>query len=153
MFGLLAVFIGGSIGAALRYLISQYISSFTESYYATFLINILGSFAIGFILYWAIKKDDDFNTDLKLFLTTGLCGGFTTFSTFSLEVFKLFQSNQAMIAFSYMFTSLFSGLLAVTMGIISAKYLIKFTIPSQPVLEEEYDVEDMEDVKEEFAEV
>jgi CrcB protein len=149
MIGILAVFIGGSLGAALRYLISQSMSAF-DSYYATFLINILGSFFIGFVSFYAIKKAEEFNPNLKLLLTTGICGGFTTFSTFSLEMFKLFQSNQAMIAFSYMFMSLFSGLFAVMLGMVSAKRLLEFVIPAPTVLEEEFtdEVEDAEEMAE-----
>lgn len=121
MFEFFMVFLGGSIGAGLRYIFSQFASELGFSYPGTFFINIIGSLFLGFIAYIAIKKAEKFHSGLKLFLTTGIAGGFTTFSAFSYEVFKLIQINQIFTAIIYIFSSIFFGLLAVILGILLAK--------------------------------
>lgn len=126
MFELLFVFIGGGIGASLRYLLSGFVFNFNNAFLGTLIINVVGCLFLGFVSYFAVKND--FNNNLKLFLTTGIAGGFTTFSTFSLETFKLFQSNETLIAFSYMFASLFLGLASILIGISTAKGLDSFVI-------------------------
>lgn len=126
MFELLFVFIGGGIGASLRYLLSGSVFDFNNAFIGTLIINVIGCLFLGFVSYFAVKND--FNNNLKLFLTTGIAGGFTTFSTFSLETFKLFQSNEALIAFSYIFASLFLGLASILIGISAAKGLDSFVI-------------------------
>ena len=87
----LIVGLGGAIGSMLRYAISliPYKGNFPI---LTLVTNLLGAIAIGLITGCAAKKNLPANT--ILFLRTGVCGGFTTFSTFSLEAFGLFQSGQ-----------------------------------------------------------
>ena len=124
MLGLLAVFVGGGIGAGLRYLVSRILGSFALTYQGTFLINIVGCLFLGFVSYIALRKRKSFHPDLKLFLTTGIAGGFTTFSTFCSEIFGLIQSGHAFIGFLYLFLSLSSGLLAAILGLILAKQVL-----------------------------
>ena len=69
---------------------------------ATFVVNVVGSFFIGWIIASSLSQ----NNNLKLLLATGFCGGFTTFSTFSLEVFQLFQQQKFIVAIAYIFLSL-----------------------------------------------
>ena len=83
MFNIFAIFLGGGLGSVLRYLANLYIPM------PTLFVNILGSFIIGF-LYVILVDKVEISNQLKLALTVGFCGGLTTFSTFSLELFKMF---------------------------------------------------------------
>ena len=82
---LFAVGVGGALGAVCRYLIGQMISKLGNGFpLGTFAVNIIGCFAIGLIVGF-VGKHNDFDPGFVLFLQTGICGGFTTFSTLSLE--------------------------------------------------------------------
>ncbi len=126
MLGLIAVFIGGGIGASLRYLISLFAGNFALTYQGTFVINIIGCLFLGFVSYIALKKEKKFNPDLKLFLTTGIAGGFTTFSTFCNEIFKLAQTDQMLTGCLYLFSSVALGLFAAGVGVLLAKQVLLF---------------------------
>lgn len=128
MFGLIAVFIGGSIGASLRYFISLFAGTFALTYQGTLIINLIGCLFLGFVSYIALKKDKKFNPDLKLFLTTGIAGGFTTFSTYCNEVFKLAQTGQIFAGFMYLLLSVVLGLLATGIGVFLAKQVLLFRL-------------------------
>jgi fluoride exporter len=97
------------------------LSNFMQFYFkypfplSSIAINILGSFLIG-LCYYLSKNSDFFNENLKLFLIIGLFGGFTTFSTFSLDFFKLVEQNQLLLAAIYVFISVFLSLIAVFAG-------------------------------------
>lgn len=131
MLGLLAVFIGGGIGASLRYLISLFAGNFALTYQGTFLINIIGCLFLGFVSYIAIKKENKFDPDLKLFLTTGIAGGFTTFSTFCNEIFKMLQTGQMLTGCLYLFLSASIGILAAGFGVFLAKQVLLFRFESK----------------------
>lgn len=124
MFELFMVFLGGSIGAGFRYIFSLFTCEFGLSYQGTFLINIIGSMFLGFVTYIALKKEEKIKSNLKLFLTTGVAGGFTTFSTYSYEVFKLIYTGQIFIGMTYLFLSIAFGLIAVTTGFFLAKQML-----------------------------
>ncbi len=141
MFELIAVFIGGSIGSILRYLLSEYVFNFGTFFLGTLAINIFGCLFLGFVSYFVLNLEDGFNDNLKLFLTTGIAGGFTTFSTFSYEVFNLIQTNQALVGFSYVFVSLFAGLFATLSGLAVAKYANEFVIAKLAYQEEDIEEE------------
>ena len=117
----LAVFLGGSLGASLRYLISLIAHNYGWSYQGTFVINILGCLFLGFVMYIALQKP--FNPGLKLFLTTGMAGGFTTFSTFSYEAFTLIKTHQVITGLVYMLLSCVIGFAATGFGMFLAKLL------------------------------
>ena len=89
--GFLFVALGGAVGVAGRYAISL-IPCKTAFPTLTFITNVLGAILIGFIVGIAESKSD-ISPNAVLFLKTGVCGGFTTFSTFSLETFNLFQNK------------------------------------------------------------
>lgn len=89
--GFLFVALGGAVGAMGRYAISL-IPCKTTFPTLTFITNIAGALLIGFIVGVADKRND-MSPNTVLFLKTGVCGGFTTFSTFSLETFNLFQNK------------------------------------------------------------
>lgn len=109
MLNVLAVGLGGFIGAVCRYLIGLIpISEVTEFPIKTFLINIIGCVAIGAITV-AVVRNNNLNPQLILFLKVGVCGGFTTFSTFALETAELIKAGNPLIALSYMLGSVLIG--------------------------------------------
>ncbi|MBR4267482.1 MAG: fluoride efflux transporter CrcB [Bacteroidales bacterium] len=116
MLNFLFVALGGGLGAVLRYLIT--LANIREPYQfpvKTFIVNILGCLVIGFVTGLA-TKNSDMNPRLVLFLKTGICGGFTTFSTFALEIDTLLKSGNFMTAFLYIVLSIVLGISTVFLG-------------------------------------
>lgn len=117
----LCVALGGAVGAMLRYLIG--LIKINESFafpIKTLIINVVGSFLIGLIAAFAGSRSN-FNADLLLLLKVGVCGGFTTFSTFALETAGLIQDGKLMTAFLY---AVLSAVLSVA-AVFLSQYLIK----------------------------
>lgn len=114
----LFVFIGGGIGAVVRYIISKCVSEVYEGYFpiATFMINMIGCLLIG-ILAGLVFKNSSAETAWKALLVTGFCGGFTTFSTFSIENITLLQKGENAMMLFYTALSIFVGLLFTYLGI------------------------------------
>ena len=120
MKALLYVFLGGGVGSVLRYFISSVSTRFFSVGIfpiGTLLINVLGSFLIGYFSGSFLKED----TPLKYLLITGFCGGFTTFSAFSIENVTLWQNGQTGMAVLYVVNSVFLGILSVFAGLYLAK--------------------------------
>lgn len=114
---ILAVGIGGAIGAIARYSLNLLIGNNCWDFpLATFLINITGSFLIGFLLFKL-----EANELLKLLLVTGFLGAYTTFSTFEYETFELTQSKQLLLAILYVSLSFAIGFIGVAGGVWLAK--------------------------------
>ena len=99
MINYLVVSAGAAIGGALRYGISSFIQKHISVIfpYGTLVVNIVGSFILGFIMFYLNEKELIGN-ELRLFLTIGFCGGFTTFSTFSYETLNLFLETEYLLA-------------------------------------------------------
>ena len=116
------VAIGGALGSVLRYTFSWFIQQNNNGNFpwGTFLVNITGCLLIGFFVGWALKTGNS-RSDGILFLTTGFCGGFTTFSAFSLENIHLIRNNHWQQALAYTSASLVLGLLATFVGISLVK--------------------------------
>jgi fluoride exporter len=110
----LLVGLGGAIGSMLRYAISLLVTV-KQFPYGTFIVNIAGSFIIGAVLALSLKNEL-FSNNWKLFLATGICGGFTTFSAFAAENMALLQSGKYGIALMYILASLLLGIAAVVLG-------------------------------------
>lgn len=110
----LFVALGGAFGAVCRYALSL-VTVKIDFPLMTFITNLLGAFFIGLIVGFAGKKNAPAN--LVLFLKTGFCGGFTTFSTFSLEAYNLFQSGLYGTAVLYAVLSLVLCIAGVALGI------------------------------------
>ncbi|HEX2684944.1 MAG TPA: fluoride efflux transporter CrcB [Ferruginibacter sp.] len=111
---LLLVGLGGGLGSVLRYLTGIFIGSKFFPY-ATMAVNITGSFIIGIVLAMGMRESGWAN-EWKLFLATGLCGGFTTFSAFSLENMEMIQNGKLGLAAGYIILSVLSGIGAVYLG-------------------------------------
>ena len=110
----LLIGLGGGIGSMCRY--SASLLLLNKSFpIATLLINITGSFIIGLVAAYALKNEW-FATNWKLFLATGICGGFTTFSAFSLENIQLLQQGKYLWSLLYITTSIVIGLTATFFG-------------------------------------
>jgi CrcB protein len=105
--------LGGFIGSILRYLVGLLPLKVDNGFpIKTLIINVLGAFVIGLITALA-NKDKSLNDNLVLLLKVGLCGGFTTFSTFAYETTDLLQSGSTFIALVYVCASVVLGVLAV----------------------------------------
>ncbi len=114
----LLVGIGGAMGSILRFLISEVTGRlYTQSFpLATFIINILGCFLIGVLV-----NTIPVNSNLKLILIVGFCGGFTTFSAFARESMDLIHQQQSGLALFYIIASCILGICAVWLGLQIAK--------------------------------
>lgn len=113
----LTVGIGGAFGSMARYGVSYAMSKFVSNPFpfATFTINILGSFLIG-ILFGLTQRNEWMQGYGTLLLASGFCGGFTTFSTFALENINLLQKDQFIVAVLYIGLSVIIGLLLCKLG-------------------------------------
>ena len=117
------VFLGGGIGSCLRYFISKSLNPVISNYFlGTFLVNVLGCLLIGLILGYALKESV-LSQNYVLLLATGFCGGFTTFSAFAFENFSLLKNGEYFNFSLYTLGSLFTGILAVIIGLWAARAL------------------------------
>ena len=114
--------LGSFFGGIFRFLLSRFIQSFSIVTFpaGTLFVNITGCFLIGF-LYGLFERGNVLDGDLRLFLTVGLCGGFTTFSTFMNENFMLLRDQEFFYFILYTTLSIVLGLLAVYLG----QFLVK----------------------------
>ena len=120
---ILVIFLGGGTGSVLRYLISKWLNPISGSFFlGTFAVNILGCLIIGLISGWVLRTQYIDQT-LSLLLITGFCGGFTTFSTFSLENLNLIRGGDLNQFVIYSMISLITGIAAVMAGIWLGKSL------------------------------
>ena len=131
---------GGAIGSLLRYFNQELVDniirkggiflpklfsiSFGNFPFSTILINIIGSFVMGIFYFLSVKYFSQINFFIKNFLMIGLIGGYTTFSTFSLDFFRLYLAGQYLLAMSYVMMSVFFSLLALFAGFYLTKLII-----------------------------
>ena len=117
---------GGCIGSMARFLavvsIDRKLSSVFP--YGTLVVNVGGSFVLGFILAWLTKRAGAHPEHWKIFLGTGFCGGFTTFSAFAAENVHLFQQKLPATALLYIAGSVIAGIFSVWMGFAAARAML-----------------------------
>jgi CrcB protein len=121
---LLLIGLGGSIGSIARYLVSRLCASveWMSVPLGTLAVNVLGSLLIGFLIGIS-EKSPLLTVELRMFLMVGLCGGFTTFSSFTGENLMLMRNGQFLSLFLYTGLSILLGFTAVYLGYISTKLL------------------------------
>lgn len=113
---ILAVGAGSFLGGIARYLISLVMKGISKGFpLATLAVNLLGCFIIG-LLWGILSRNASESTSWGLFLTVGLCGGFTTFSTFSKEALTMLQTGQIWGFTSYIALSVLAGIALVALG-------------------------------------
>ncbi len=119
---LILIGIGGGLGSALRYYLSQLLHTYQWSKFnlGTLSVNIIGSFLIGLLMGYALKNEPE-NNYLISFAVIGFCGGFTTFSSFSLDNLELLKQGDYINFLIYSLGSLCLGILAVFLGYLITK--------------------------------
>lgn len=119
MKNLVVIGAGGAIGAVARHLLGALVVRHVNWGFplSTFLVNLSGCLVIG-ILYGIATRYTWLSLEWRLFLITGICGGYTTFSSFSFESINLIRQGSYIYFFLYVFGSVILGLLATVVGII-----------------------------------
>ncbi|MBN8934780.1 MAG: fluoride efflux transporter CrcB [Rhizobiales bacterium] len=121
--GTLIVFLGGGVGAAIRHGVNIAVLRMLGPNfpYATVFINITGSIIMGMTAaYFAFKGDA--SQHWRLFFTTGVLGGYTTFSTFSLDAALLYERDQFMLAATYVLASVILSLIGLFAGLAAVRH-------------------------------
>jgi CrcB protein len=118
----LAVAVGGAAGSVMRFLVANWVAGNwpRHFYLGTFAVNIIGCLLIG-LLSGLFLTRTDLPLELRTGLITGVLGGFTTFSSFSLEIMKLMEGGRAPEALGYLAFSIIGGLLAAWVGLSLAR--------------------------------
>ena len=118
------VFVGGGLGAVLRYGMSIGVTRLagTGCPVATLSINVFGSFLMGLVVAWFAFRGEG-GQEWRLFLTTGVLGGYTTFSAFSLETMLLYERGDTMLAALYVVLSVVVSVLALAAGLAVVRSL------------------------------
>lgn len=112
MYPVIAIGLGGALGSIVRYILQKQLNA--DFPIGTLTVNISGCFLIG--LLWALASKNGWSDIWRLALLTGFCGGFTTFSAFTLESFQLLQYNRYLFFTVYIIASVVFGLLATFAG-------------------------------------
>ena len=114
---IISIFAGGGLGALLRYGVISNISKILPSTfpYGTLTVNILGALLIG-IVYSLLSQKISISENLKLFITVGFLGGFTTFSTFNLDFYQLIESSKIAAAMIYALGSFITTIIGFYVG-------------------------------------
>ena len=120
----LIVFLGSGIGGAARYIVQSRAAAYGPFVFpfATFIVNITGCFLIG--LFYALgEKGNVLSPEWRIALTTGFCGGYTTFSTFAFENMNLLRTGDYIYFVLYIFLSILLGIAGVFLGIAFIRYI------------------------------
>ena len=122
MYHLVLVAIGGAVGSSLRHLVNLAALRFVGQGFpwSTLMINIVGSFAIGAFMELLVRRLGVSN-EVRLFIATGVLGGFTTFSAFSLDFALLWERGASIPALAYLLASVIGAIVALFMGLWLAR--------------------------------
>jgi CrcB protein len=124
---IVAVAVGAAIGGVARYVIGQmFVQRFGPGFpYGTLFINVTGSFAIGIIAQLALSQAAGLSPLMRLFAATGVLGGYTTFSTFSLDAITLLGEGGALAALLYAGASVVLGLGGAALGVLLTRLVTR----------------------------
>jgi CrcB protein len=127
LFAFLFVFLGGGLGSVARFFLSTLAMRYFGGGFpvGTLAVNVVGSLFIGVIVALAGKSAGILSDNARFFLAVGFCGGFTTFSTFSLETFTILQEGRALAALGYALASVCSCVTATATGLGLTYWLLK----------------------------
>lgn len=124
MYNLFLVAIGGAFGASSRYLLIEmvmFLHRGSNFPLGTILVNVIGSFVMGVMHFLCVQYLDAISLQTRLLIMTGILGGFTTFSAFSVDVLRLVESGHFSLAFIYIISSVLFSLLAIFIGFYLTK--------------------------------
>lgn len=118
----LLVSLGAAVGGGLRYWLSNFVYKFLPATfpYGTLAVNVIGSFILGILIFYFDEKEL-LSSNLKALLAVGFCGGFTTFSTFSLETMNLFKDSQFGMGILNILLNLFFCLIGIYLAYLISK--------------------------------
>jgi CrcB protein len=120
----LAVALGGALGSVARYALSTSLRTLIPGFpWGTLIVNVIGGLAMGAITAYALARPGALSEPLRLGLTTGILGGFTTFSAFSVETLLLWRDGNASLAFANVAANLILSLAACALGLWLARSL------------------------------
>ena len=119
--------LGGAVGSVTRYLVGVAVQSRSGLDFpvGTLLVNLSGCLLLGFVIHYSLATPA-ISPEIRALLTTGLCGGYTTFSTFSYETVTLIQDGDWRRAALYVGLSLLGSILGVMLGIAGASQVLSF---------------------------
>lgn len=122
MLNYIYVGLGAALGGGFRYWISNVVYKYLPTFFpfGTLAVNVIGSFLLGIFIFY-FDKNELISQNLKLLLTIGFCGGFTTFSTFSFETIKLFQDSEIYLALLNIALSIVLSFLGIYLAYILSK--------------------------------
>ena len=124
MSSFLLVGLGGAIGAMGRHGANIAIGSLPNGFpAATFLVNITGSIAMGLLIGWLAQATPQYQHEIRLFLAVGVFGGFTTFSSFSLDTIALIERGDFVLAAAYVIGSVLLAVAGLMMGLWAMRVL------------------------------
>ncbi len=125
MIKILIVGLGGFAGAVARYTLSDWVQRLAKGDFpfGTLIVNVLGCFLIGILMGW-VQARQDLSHHLRLLLTTGVLGSFTTFSTFGYETLALLEKGDLKLGLANIAANLALGILSVWLGLFAGKQLV-----------------------------